>query len=149
MEGRESVAPVATTMYFRLLDAPEAMAVSRILSLYEDGPVFEYPSDPGKVEIDPDELMIGRGLWISFEQERLFEMEAEIVMAVDLDDAEGTSKYRLRYTRIDDADRRILREFVRRKRPGDDDDATGVAARLLPRRPSGSGAAPPPKEDTA
>ncbi len=107
----------STTMFFRLLDAPETMAVGKILSIYEDGPTFKYPSDPDKVKIDPDELIIGRKVWIKFrqpflEKERFFEMEAEIVMAVDLDDAEGTSKYRLRYTKIEDADRKVLEEFV-------------------------------------
>jgi len=107
----------STTMFFRLLDSPETMAVGKILSIYEDGPTFKYPSDPDKVKIDPDELIIGRGLWIKFrqpflEKERFFEMEAEVVMAVDLDDSEGTSKYRLRYTKIDDSDKKVLEQFV-------------------------------------
>jgi anti-sigma B factor antagonist len=108
----------STTMFFRLLDAPETMAVGKILSIYEDGPTFKYPADPDKVKIDPDELIIGRKMWIKFrqpflEKERFFEMEAEIVMAIDLDDSEGASKYRLRYTKIDDADRKVLEQFVR------------------------------------
>ncbi|MHC4493720.1 MAG: STAS domain-containing protein [Planctomycetota bacterium] len=107
----------STTMFFRLLDAPETMAVGKILSIYEDGPTFKYPADPDKVKIDPDELIIGRGVWIKFrqpflEKERFFEMEAEIVMAVDLDDSEGTSKYRLRYTKIEGPDRKVLEQFV-------------------------------------
>ncbi|MHC4164436.1 MAG: hypothetical protein ACYSUM_20125, partial [Planctomycetota bacterium] len=107
----------STTMFFRLLDAPETMAVGKILSIYEDGPTFKYPADPDKVKIDPDELIIGRGVWIKFrqpflEKERFFEMEAEIVMAVDLDDSEGTSKYRLRYTKIEEPDRKVLEQFV-------------------------------------
>jgi len=108
----------STTMFFRMLDAPETMAVGKILSIYEDGPTFKYPADPDKVKIDPDELIIGRKLWIKFrqpflEKERFFEMEAEIVMAVDLDEAEGASKYRLRYTKIDDSDKKVLEQFVR------------------------------------
>lgn len=107
----------STTMFFRLLDSPETMAVGKILSIYEDGPTFKYPSDPDKVKIDPDELIIERKLWIKFrqpflEKERFFEMEAEIVMAVDLDDSEGTSKYRLRYTKIEESDRKVLEQFV-------------------------------------
>jgi hypothetical protein len=139
-------------MFFRLLDSPETMAVGKILSIYEDGPTFKYPSDPDEVKIDANELSIGRGVWIKFrqpfvEKERFLEMEAEIVMAVDLDDAEGTSKYRLRYTKIDDADRQVLQQLAR---SGDDEDGTtGVPARLRPNRPSGSGAASPPEEDTA
>jgi hypothetical protein len=105
-------------MFFRLLDDPAAMAVGKILSIYEDGPTFKYPSDPDRVKIDPDELTIGRKLWIKFrqpflEKERFFEMDAEIVMAVDLDDAEGAAKYRLRYTRIDEKDAKVLEQFVR------------------------------------
>ena len=70
------------------------------------------------MKIDPDELTIGRGLWIKFrqpflEKERFFEMEAEIVMAVDLDDTEGAAKYRLRYTKADDKDRTMLEQFVK------------------------------------
>jgi len=108
----------STTMFFRLLDAPQTMAVGKILSIYEDGPTFKYPSDPDKVKIDPDDLQIGRGIWIKFrqpflDQERFFEMEAEITMAVDLDEPEGASKYRLRYTKIDDNDRKVLEQFVR------------------------------------
>jgi anti-sigma B factor antagonist len=108
----------STTMFFRLLDAPETMAVAKILSIYEDGPTFKYPSDPDKVKIDPDELTIGRKLWIKFrqpflEKERFFEMEAEIVMAVDLDDTEGAAKFRLRYTKADDKDRKLLEQFVK------------------------------------
>jgi len=109
----------STTMFFRLLDAPETMAVGKILSIYEDGPTFKYPGDPDKVKIDPDELIIGRKLWIKFrqpflEKERFFEMEAEIVMAVDLDDdPDGASKYRLRYTKIDDGDKKVLEQFVK------------------------------------
>jgi len=107
----------STTMFFRLLDEPDTMAVGKILSIYEDGPTFKYPADPDKVKIDPDELTIGRGLWIKFrqpflEKERFFEMEAEIVMAVDLDDIEGASKYRLRYTKVDEKDRKVLEQFV-------------------------------------
>jgi len=107
----------STKMFFRLLDEPATMASGQILSIYEDGPTFKYPSDPDKVKIDPDELTIGRKLWIKFRQpflqkERFFEMEAEIVMAVDLDDAEGTAKYRLRYTKIDDKDKKSLEQFV-------------------------------------
>ena len=108
----------STSMFFRLLDDPSSMAVGKILSIYEDGPTFKYPSDPDRVKIDPDELTIGRKIWIKFrqpflEKERFFEMDAEIVMAVDLDDTEGASKYRLRYTRIDDKDAKVLEQFVR------------------------------------
>jgi len=109
----------STSMFFRLLDDPATMAVGKILSIYEDGPTFKYPSDPDRVKIDPDELTIGRKLWIKFrqpflEKERFFEMEAEIVLAVDLDDdPDGASKYRLRYTKVDDKDRQVLEQFVR------------------------------------
>ena len=92
-------------------------------------------------------------MWIKFrqpfldEEERFFEMEAEIVMAVDLDDSEGAAKYRLRYSRIDEADRAALAEFVRSRRGPDEDDGTaGKPARLHPWRPSGSAAAPPPEQ---
>jgi hypothetical protein len=89
------------TASFRLLDSPETMAVGKMLSLYEDGPVLAYPAEPGQVTIDPDERCIGREIWIRFRppfpgKERFLEMEAEVVMAVDLDVSEGTSKYRLR-----------------------------------------------------
>ena len=143
----------STTMFFRLVDDPSTMAVGKILSIYEDGPTFRYPSDPDKVKIDPDELTIGRTLWIKFrqpflEKERFFEMETEIAMAVDLDDADGASKYRLHYTKIDEADQKVLEQFV--KDQDDEHDGTaGVPARLHPWRPSGSGAAHPPEEDTA
>ena len=104
-------------MFFRLIDEPDTMGKGKILSIYEDGPTFKYPADPDKVKIDPDELTIGRKVWIKFRQpflqkERFFEMEAEIVMAVDLEDSDGASKYRLRYTKIDEKDRKILEQFV-------------------------------------
>jgi anti-sigma B factor antagonist len=108
----------STSIFFRLLDEPAVMGMGKILSIYEDGPTFKYPIDPDKVKIDPDELTIGRGLWIKFRQpflqkERFFEMNVEIVMAVELDDFEGAAKYRLRYTKIEDKDRKILEQFVR------------------------------------
>ncbi|MHC4451558.1 MAG: hypothetical protein ACYS0E_15725, partial [Planctomycetota bacterium] len=109
----------STKLFFKLIDAPENMAVAKILSIYEDGPTFKYPSDPDKVKIDPDELLIGRKLWAKFrqpflEKERYFECEAEIVMAVDLDnDPHGAAKYRLRYTKMDPKDQSALEEFVR------------------------------------
>ncbi len=108
----------STTMFFRILEDPAAMAVGKILSIYEEGPTFKYPADPDKVKIDPEDLTIGRKLWIKFrqpflEKERFFEMEAEITMAVDLDDTEGAAKYRLRYTKIDPQDRAMLEQFVR------------------------------------
>jgi anti-sigma B factor antagonist len=109
----------STTIFFRLVEDPEAgMGAGKILSIYEDGPTFKYPADPDKVKVDPDDLTIGRKLWIKFRQpflqkERFFEMEAEIAMAVDLEDAEGASKYRLRYTKIDPQDRAVLEQFVK------------------------------------
>jgi len=108
----------STKMFFKMLDEPKTMGLGKILAIYEDGPTFKYPADPDKVKIDPDELMIGRKVWIKFrqpflEKERYFEMEAEIVMAVDLDnDPIGAAKYRLRYTKIDDKDRQALEQFV-------------------------------------
>ena len=108
----------STSMFFRLADDREVMAVGKILSIYEDGPTFKYPADPDRIKIDPDELTIGRKLWIKFRQpflqkERFFEMEAEIVMAVDLDDDDIAAKYRLRYTKVEDADRAVLEQFVK------------------------------------
>ncbi|MHC4849280.1 MAG: STAS domain-containing protein [Planctomycetota bacterium] len=125
----------STKLFFKLIDAPENMAVAKILSIYEDGPTFKYPSDP---DIDPDELLIGRKLWAKFrqpflEKERYFECEAEIVMAVDIDnDPHGAAKYRLRYTRMDPADRAALEEFLRGI---DDDDLEGGAGVPAPLRP--------------
>jgi anti-sigma B factor antagonist len=145
---------VSTPMSFRLLDAPETAAVGKILAIHEDGPMFEYPVDPGQAKIARDELIIGRHVWLKFrkpfqEKERFFEMEAEVVMSVDVDEAEGTSKYRLRYTKIDEGDRKALAQLIRERRPGDEDGTAGVAARLRPRRPFDSGTAPPLEEDTA
>ena len=108
----------STKISFRLLDEPDTMAIGKILSIYEDGPTFKYPYDADKVKIDPEELMIGRKLWIKFrqpflEQKRYFEMEAEITMAVDIDnDPAEACKYRLRYTKVDGKDEQALAKFV-------------------------------------
>lgn len=104
----------STAIFFRLLDAGDT-AVGRILSLHEDGVAFQYPADPDRVKIDPEDLGTGSKLWIRFRQpfldrERFFEMEAEILSAADFD-GEGR-KYRLRYTRIDDRDRETLARLV-------------------------------------
>jgi len=104
----------STTVSFRMLDAP-AIAVGRILSLHEDGIAFRYPADPDRVKIDPEDLGTGSRLWIKFRQpfldrERYFEMEAEIATIADLGD--GSRRYRLRYTRIDDRDRETLARLV-------------------------------------
>jgi len=125
----------STTMFFRLLDDPDAgMAVGKILTIYEDGPTFKYPSDPNKVKIEPDELLIGRKLWIKFRQpflqkERFFEMEAEILMAVDLDDSDEACKYRLRYTKVDAKDKAVLEQFVK--------EQDLIRAEARPKRPGG------------
>ena len=100
----------STTISFRLLDAA-ATAVGRILSLHADGIALKYPADPDRVKVDPEDLEVGRKLWIRFRQpfldrERFFEMEAEILASADLD--EGGRRYRLRYTRIEDRDRETL-----------------------------------------
>lgn len=104
----------STTISFRLLDAA-ATAVGRILSLHGDGIAFRYPADPDRVKIDPDDLEVGRKLWIRFRQpfldrERFFEMEAEIAASAGVD--EGSRRYRLRYTRIEDRDRETLARLV-------------------------------------
>lgn len=100
----------STTISFRIPDAP-ATAVGRILSLHGDGIAFQYPADPDRVSIDPEDLRTGGRLWIRFRQpfldrERFFEMEAEVTATADLDGA--SRRYRLRYTRIDDRDRETL-----------------------------------------
>ena len=107
----------STDMFFWLTDEPDREAVGKILALWEDGPTFKYPSDPDRVKIDPDALIIGRTIGIRFrqpflDQERFFEMEAEIVMAMDLDDPEGACKYRLKYTKIGPEDEQVLKQFV-------------------------------------
>lgn len=88
---------------FRLLDG-DALATGRVLSTHEDGLTVQYPSDPDRVRIDPEELRGGRRLWLRFRPARLdrfVEAEAEIAAAVD-------GRYRLRYTRIDGRDREAL-----------------------------------------
>ena len=118
----------STKMFFKVLDEGKTMGVGKILAIYEDGPTFKYPADPDKVKIDPDELTIGRKLWIKFrqpflEKERYFEMEAEIVMAVELDnDPANACKFRLRYTKADEKDVQLLEQFVK-----DQDDFRAAA----------------------
>lgn len=104
----------STTISFRLLDAP-ATAVGRILSLHGDGVALQYPADPARVKIDPEDLVAGKKLWIRFRQpfldrERFFEMEAEIASVRDLDGECGA--YRLRYTKIEGRDRETLARLV-------------------------------------
>ncbi len=104
----------STAIFFRLPDGRDT-AVGRLLSLHEDGVTFQYPADPDRVKIDPEDLGTGQGLSVRFRQpfldrERFFEMEAEIAATGDLD---GESRsYRLRYTRIDDRDRETLARLV-------------------------------------
>ena len=78
--------------------------------------MFKYPADPDSMSIDPDDLQLGSRLSIRFrqpflDQERFFEMEAEIVFAMDLEDEDAT-KFRLKYTTIGDRDRELLAQFV-------------------------------------
>jgi anti-anti-sigma factor len=111
----------STALFFRLADTPDT-AVGRILALHEDGVAFQYPADPDRVKIDPEDLGAGCSLQIRFRQpfldrERFFEMEAEIAESRGFD---GESRrYRVRYTRIDDRDRTTLARLVR----GPDRDA--------------------------
>ncbi len=111
----------STAVFFRLGDAPET-AVGRILSLHEDGVAFQYPADPDRMKIDPEDLGAGVSLRIRFRQpfldrERFFEMEAEIAESRGFDSE--SRRYRVRYTRIDDRDKTTLARLVR----GPDRDA--------------------------
>ena len=106
----------STDLRFALSDEPDRFAEGRILSIYEDGLTFKYPADPDRMSIDPDDLQLGGGLHLEFQQpfldkERAFKMEADIVFAVDLDDE--STKFRLQYTKIDEEDRKVLEGFVK------------------------------------
>lgn len=125
----------STEFHFGILEEQGAPAVGELLALFEDGVTFQYPSDPDRVKVDPDELQLGGKLRARFrvpflEQEHQLECEVEIVMAVDVeDDPYGASMYRVRYTRIDPEDRLALADFL----GPDDDDSAGVFAPLRPR----------------
>jgi anti-sigma B factor antagonist len=116
-EGQRDLSLLGSTdLHFKIIDGPDKTAVGKILSIYEDGPMFKYPADPDSMSIDPDDLQLGSKLSIRFrqpflDQERFFEMDAEIVFAMDLEDEDAT-KFRLEYTKIDDKDRELLTQFV-------------------------------------
>jgi anti-sigma B factor antagonist len=109
----------STKISIRLMDNPDAMAVGKILSIYEDGLTFKYPYDADKVKIDPDDFQIGSKVWIKFrqpflEQKRYFEAEGELTMAMDLDnDPANAVKFRVLYKKIDSKDEEALAAFVK------------------------------------
>jgi anti-anti-sigma factor len=116
----EELLPGSTEFAFRLLEDPGAPAVGEMLELFEDGLTFQYPSNPDRVRIDPDELEIGRQLRARFrvpflEQEDHLECEVEIVGAADVEgDPHGAAEYRVRYTRVDPGERAALAELLGR-----------------------------------
>jgi anti-sigma B factor antagonist len=108
----------STEMKFRLADAGGPEAEAKILHIWKDGISFRYPDDPDRERIDPDELTFGRRLAVKFRQpfidkNHVFDLEGEIAYALDQDD--GSVKYHLQYTRISEADRKRIEDFVQTK----------------------------------
>jgi len=103
---------------FGLLGEEASASTAKLLTTYEDGLLIRYPIDDRSAKIDPAALAAGRSLWVRFRQpildpDRVFELETEVEFA--LDDPEGgpnASKYRLRFTKIDEADRARMRELA-------------------------------------
>jgi len=116
VHGAGERSPGAAVVHFHLPGAPDHTAAGLVRAVYEEGLTFTYPADPDKVRIDPDDLQIGRVVRIRLRQPvtgpaRFLETQAEIVMAMGLDD--GTTKYRLRCTSTNGADRERWATLVR------------------------------------
>ncbi|MHC4938999.1 MAG: STAS domain-containing protein [Planctomycetota bacterium] len=103
-----------TEVEFGFADAGGPSATGKLLAIYEDGVMLGYPDDPQRAAIDPRDLEVGRTLWLRFRQpvlasDREFAMEARVQLAM-VDN--GSTRYRLAFTKIDDADRQWMREFA-------------------------------------
>lgn len=105
-------------MKFRFAGADGPDAEARILHIWKDGISFKYPDDPDREKIDPDQLVFGSKLAVTFQQpfidkDHVFRLEGEIAYALDQDD--GSVKYHLQYTKLDEADRKRIEDFVKTK----------------------------------
>jgi len=107
----------STEMFFRITEGgPEAYA--RILHIWKDGISFRYPDDPDRVKIDPDELLYGKEIAVRFQQpfidkDHVFELEGKIAYAFDQDD--GSVKFNMQYTKVNEADLKMIESFVQTK----------------------------------
>ncbi|MHC4958677.1 MAG: STAS domain-containing protein [Planctomycetota bacterium] len=108
-----------TELEFELTARPGKKAVAKMLVPYENGATFKYPIDEGRATIDPVALEPGCELRVRFRQpfldpDRVFQMEGRIAFATELErDPHGASKYRLDFTKVDEADRQALENFAR------------------------------------
>ncbi|MHC4956665.1 MAG: anti-sigma factor antagonist [Planctomycetota bacterium] len=97
-----------------LAGKPEESGTGKLLTTYEDGLMVRYPIDAQNAAIAASDLDVGQRLWVRFRQpifapDREFSMEAEIAFAHDDGDA---AKYRLKFTKIDERDRELMRDFA-------------------------------------
>ena len=107
----------STEMKFRLLEGGHE-ADARILHIWKDGISFRYPEDPDRVRIDPDDLVTGVGIAVRFSQpfidkDHVFEIEGKIAYGLDQDD--GSVKFNMSYTKVEEADLKMIEDFVQTK----------------------------------
>lgn len=99
---------------FGLANDREATATGKLLATYDDGLLIRCTAAASRDAFNRSELEVGDRLWVRFHQPMLargheFKMEADIVFAYDEGD---DSKYRLRFTKIDERDAELMREFA-------------------------------------
>ena len=105
-------------MKFSIAGDDDREADARLLHIWKDGISFKYPDDPDRVKIDPDLLSFGSKLTIKFQypfidKDHTFQLEGEIAYAMDQDD--GSVKYHVRYTSMNDTDRAMIEDYVQTK----------------------------------
>jgi anti-sigma B factor antagonist len=108
----------STEMKFRFADTEGPEADARILHIWKDGISFRYPDDPDRVKIDPDDLEYGKQIAVRFSQpfidkDHVFELEGKIAYAFDQDD--GSIKFNMQYTKVNEADLKMIEDFVQTK----------------------------------
>jgi len=99
---------------FGRADDRATTATGKLLTTYEDGLMIRCPEAESRTVFGDKELEVGTRLWVRFHQPmvargREFAMEAEIALAFGQGD---DTKYRLRFTKIDERDAALMRDFA-------------------------------------
>jgi len=96
------------------LSGDEQVAITgKLLATYPDGLLIRSSAEAEVEAFGRGAVDVGRSLWLRFQQPMVardheFAVEAEITFAYEVD---GSNKYRVRFTQIEDGDQEMLREF--------------------------------------
>jgi anti-anti-sigma factor len=86
----------------------------KLLSTYPDGLFIRSPADAERAAFGKGAIDVGQSLWLRFRQPMVardheFAVEAQVTYAYEADNA---TKYRVKFTKIDDHDQKLMRDFA-------------------------------------